>query len=67
MVTLVNWSDAKLIHQNNEYVLKEKVSGKIFYRYYADNQVDAICIGASRYGMYTTIKALDKRVEILLQ
>jgi|GEM_PF-1613254 len=58
MIKLVCWPDAELILKNGEYLLKENDSGSIFCRFYADNQVDAICIAASRYGIYSTIKAL---------
>jgi len=54
------WSDAELVFYNGEYRLEECESGIVFCRFYADNQIDAICHAASKYGIYSTIKALNK-------
>jgi len=60
---LVCWPDAELISQGNKYLLIEKESGTIFYRFHADNKIDGICIGANKYGVYSTIKALNQQVD----
>jgi len=67
MARLVCWPDAELINQNGEYLLKESDTGFIFSRFCADNQVDATCIEASRYGTYSTLKALNQQMSELLQ
>lgn len=59
MTKLMCWSDAELLFYNGEYLLKECATGIIFFRFYADNQVDAICLGASKYGVYSQVKALS--------
>ena len=64
---LVCWPDAELIFQRNLYFLVEKESGDIFCQFHADNQVDGICIGASKYGVYSTIKALNQQVNKVKQ
>ena len=69
MTKLMCWSDAELLFYNGEYLLKECESGIIIFRFYADTQVDAICLGASKYGVYSYFKAQTsfKYEDFLLQ
>jgi len=50
---VICWPDAELSYQNGLYRLTELETLVLIDEFYADNQIDAICIGAARYGIFS--------------
>ena len=53
MMKVICWPDAELSYYNGQYRLTDLKTLVLIDKFYADNEIDGICIGAARYGIFS--------------